>query len=168
MTTPLPIAEAGRPAMDLELDLQCASGAPDLPSAADCAAWVAAALAGRRTRAEVTVRLVDLAEGAELNRRYRGKEGPTNILSFPFEAPPGLPNAIDLLGDLVLCAPVVAREAAEQGKPPVAHWAHLLVHGTLHLLGHDHEDAAAAAEMERLETVILRGLGFDDPYEEMD
>ncbi|AGA89508.1 metalloprotein, YbeY/UPF0054 family [Thioflavicoccus mobilis 8321] len=153
--------------MNLRLDLQCATAAQGLPTAADCAAWITAALAGRRARAEVTVRLVDLAEGTELNRDYRGKDGPTNILSFQFEAPPGLTAETDLLGDLVICAPLVAREAAEQGKAPAAHWAHLLIHGTLHLIGYDHADEAAAAEMEGLETVILRGLGFDDPYNEI-
>lgn len=151
--------------VDLLLDLQWATSADDTPSSEQCVRWVKAALAGRRARAEVTLRLVDEPEGAELNHRYRGRSGPTNVLSFPFEAPPGFAGD-DLLGDLVLCAPLVAREAAEQHKSSEAHWAHLVVHGVLHLLGHDHQDPDAADAMERLETVILHELGFANPYEE--
>ena len=122
-------------------------------------------LIGRRDRAELSIRLVDQAEGAILNGRFRGRRGPTNVLSFPFEPLPGLEDC-DLIGDLVICAPVVAREAAEQGKSLQAHWAHMLVHGVLHLLGYDHLDAAHAAQMEGLETRIIRRLGFPAPYED--
>jgi probable rRNA maturation factor len=137
-----------------------------LPGPASFRRWAEAALAGRRKEAEVAVRVVDRAEGAALNQRYRGKAGPTNVLSFPFEAPHG----VDLpwLGDLVLCAPLVAEEALAQGKLPAAHWAHLVVHGILHLLGYDHQTEGEAAEMERIEVEVLRGLGFDDPYGDMD
>lgn len=150
--------------MELELDVQNATASPQSPSEAGLACWAQAALTGRRERAELTIRLVDEPEGAELNRRYRGRRGPTNVLSFPFEPPPGLP-ATDLIGDLAICVPVVEREAREQGKALEAHWAHMVVHGVLHLLGYDHRADAEAAEMEGLETLILHGLGFPPPYD---
>jgi probable rRNA maturation factor len=150
--------------MALELDLQIACRAPGLPDAGRFRTWAAAALAGRREAMELTIRVVDEAEGTRLNQRYRGRPGPTNVLSFPFDPPPGLPPQ-DLIGDLVICAPLVAREACEQGKPEEAHWAHLVVHGTLHLLGYDHITDPDAAQMEAMETVILAGLGFPSPYE---
>ncbi|RBH40285.1 rRNA maturation RNase YbeY, partial [Xanthomonas oryzae pv. oryzae] len=113
-----------------------------LPSAVSFRKWVAAALKGRIREADLAVRLVDEKEGCSLNHHYRGKDYATNVLSFPAELPEGLPKGIKmpLLGDLVICAPVVAREAAEQGKSLAAHYAHLTVHGTLHLLGWDHDD----------------------------
>ncbi len=151
--------------MKLKLDIQNASAALDLPALDQLRVWAEAALAGRRERAELGIRLVDEAEGAELNGRFRGRRGPTNVLSFPFEPLPGLEDC-DLIGDLVICAPVVSREAKEQGKSLQSHWAHMLVHGVLHLLGYDHLDAASAAEMEGLETRIICGLGFPVPYEE--
>lgn len=155
------------PAVDLTLHLQRASDAPELPSEDQFARWAAAALRGQRgATAELTIRLVDELEGAELNRRYRGKDGPTNVLSFPFEPPPGLPAELPLLGDLVVCAPLVPREAAELGKPVAAHWALLVVHGVLHLIGYDHQAEAEATEMAAVESVILHELGFDDPYAE--
>ncbi len=150
----------------LVLDLQCATLA-DVPTREDLAHWASAALAaGRATPAatEMTIRLVDEAESAALNRTYRGRSGPTNVLSFPFEQPPGAPTT-DLLGDLVICAPVVSMEATDQGKPQQAHWALMVVHGTLHLLGFDHQSDDQASEMEALETRILRGFGFEAPYE---
>lgn len=150
--------------MKLALDVQSASATPDLPATDQLRVWAEAALDGRRERAELSVRLVDEPEGTELNGRYRGRRGPTNVLSFPFEPMPGLEDC-DLIGDLVICAPVVAREAREQGKTLEAHWAHMLVHGVLHLLGYDHPGAAEAAEMEELETRILAGFGFPAPYE---
>ena len=156
--------ELMRQNMDLALDLQVACEAPSLPGDALLSAWVAAALEGQRAAAELTIRVVGEAEGAELNQRWRGRPGPTNVLSFPFEVPPGLPPQ-DLLGDLVICAPVVTREAADQGKTEEAHWAHLVVHGTLHLLGHDHMTEPEAEAMEALETTILARLGFPSPYE---
>jgi probable rRNA maturation factor len=153
---------SGDPRLDLDLQIACAALA--LPDAGRFRAWASAALAGRREAAELTIRVVGETEGTELNQRYRGRPGPTNVLSFPFDPPPGLPPQ-DLIGDLVICAPVVAREACEQGKLEEAHWAHLVVHGTLHLLGYDHLTDPDAAQMEAMETVILAGLGFPSPYE---
>lgn len=124
--------------------------------------WVGAALAGRRDAGEITVRVVGMTEGATLNQAYRHRPGPTNVLSFPVEVSP--PTDVPLLGDVVICAPLVNREAREQHKTPVAHWAHLTVHGTLHLLGYDHQEPVEAERMEGLETEILAGLGYPDPY----
>ncbi len=146
----------------LILDIQRVSRLDGLPGDAELEAWAGAALAGEGP-AEATLRIVDEEEGAALNQRYRGRQGPTNVLSFPFEAPPGV--ELPLLGDLVVCAPVVRREAREQGKPEAAHWAHMLVHGMLHLQGHDHQTEDEAARMEALERDILAGLGFPDPYQ---
>jgi probable rRNA maturation factor len=112
---------------------------------------------------EISVRLADDAEVQALNRDFRGQDKPTNVLSFPFEAPPGV--EIPLLGDIIICSEVVAREAAEQDKPLQAHWAHMVIHGTLHLLGYDHIDEAEAEQMEGLEIALLGGLGFANPYE---
>lgn len=153
----------------LDLDLQVATAATDLPAGADLERWAAAALSGRRARAALTIRLVDAQESADLNGTYRGRAGATNVLSFPFDLPPGIdprdPIA-DLLGDLVICADVVQREAREQGKAPSAHWAHMVVHGVLHLLDYDHLNEDDAGEMESLETAILGALGFPSPYED--
>ena len=115
----------------------------------------------------MSVRIVDAAEITELNRTYRGKDKPTNVLSFPFEAPPGLPadELEDELGDIIVCAEVVETEAQEQHKTREAHWAHMIIHGTLHLLGYDHETEAEAGEMESLEKRIMQQLGYADPYE---
>ncbi|MEW6647703.1 MAG: rRNA maturation RNase YbeY [Pseudomonadota bacterium] len=146
----------------IDLDLQIASAASGLPAEDDFRSWVEAALAGRRAEAELTIRVVDEEESAELNGTYRHKQGPTNVLSFPFEAPPGV--ALPLLGDIVICAPVVAREAQEQDKTAAAHWAHMTVHGCLHLLGYDHIDPAEAEIMENLERDVLSALGYADPY----
>ncbi len=148
--------------VELVLDFQLACEASDVPAEEEVHAWAAAALAGRREQAELTVRVVEPQESQQLNRDYRGKDKPTNVLSFPFEAPPGV--ELDLIGDLVICADVVAREAAEQGKSLQAHWAHMVVHGVLHLLGYDHEDDLEAEVMEELEVEILGRLGFPDPY----
>ncbi|KAB7628258.1 rRNA maturation RNase YbeY [Alkalilimnicola sp. S0819] len=145
----------------LELDVQYATDAP-APDEATLRGWTETALAGRRDEAELSIRIVDEPEGQDLNRDYRGRDYPTNVLSFPYEALPGV--ELPLLGDLVICAPVVAREAAEQGKALDAHWAHMLIHGCLHLLGYDHEDDAEAQVMETLERDLLASLGFPDPY----
>ncbi|GHD74941.1 endoribonuclease YbeY [Luteimonas padinae] len=139
-----------------------------IPAAVSFRKWVAAALSGRIREADLAIRLVDAKEGRALNRHYRGRDYATNVLSFPADLPEGLPEGVrlPLLGDLVLCAPVVAREAREQGKPLAAHYAHLTVHGTLHLLGWDHGNDVEAEAMEQLEREILAGLGIDDPYRE--
>ncbi len=147
--------------MRLELDVQYASRSRAVPAAALVRRWVRAALAGRRARAALGVRLVDRAEGRALNARYRGRRRPTNVLSFGGPPPPVAP---EWLGDLVLCAPVVNAEARAQGKAPEAHWAHLVIHGTLHLLGHDHRRPREAARMEDIERAVLARLGFPDPY----
>jgi probable rRNA maturation factor len=141
-----------------------------LPAAVSFRKWVAAALDGRIREADLAIRIVDSKEGRALNRHYRGKDYATNVLSFPADVAEGvkLPKGVKmpLLGDLVICAPVVAKEARDQGKPLNAHYAHLTVHGALHLLGWDHEDECDAECMEKLEREILAGLGIDDPYSE--
>lgn len=150
--------------MRVELDLQIAPEAAgaELPSAAALRRTVRAALAGRRERAALTIRIVGEAESQALNAAYRQRNQPTNVLSFPYENPPGM--TLSLLGDLVLCAPVVEREARVQGKAPAAHWAHLVTHGVLHLLGYDHVDEQQAQAMETLEIAILDTLGYANPY----
>jgi len=147
--------------MTVELDLQLAVEPGDIPSRESFDTWVGAALSDRQ-EAELTVRVVENAESRELNRTYRGKDSATNVLSFPAELPPGI--EVPLLGDIVICATLVADEAREQGKAPLDHWAHLTIHGVLHLLGYDHQDDAEAEEMEALETRLLASLGIDDPY----
>lgn len=147
----------------LDLDLQIALDMPGLPTGSEVRLWAETALAEADDRqdTELTVRIVNEAESAALNESYRRKQGPTNVLSFPFEAPPHVESI--LLGDIVLCAPVVLREAVAQGKPPAAHWAHLVAHGVLHLLGYDHDEEHAET-MESLEIRILAKLGYADPY----
>ncbi|MBW8310704.1 MAG: rRNA maturation RNase YbeY [Rhizobium sp.] len=148
----------------VQLDVGVSYGLPrkGLPSAASFRKWAAAAAEGRIRRADLAIRLVDAKEGRALNRHYRGKDYATNVLSFPADLPEGV--ELPLLGDLVICAPVVAKEAQDQGKPLAAHYAHLTVHGVLHLLGLDHEDEREAEAMEQLEREILAGLGLPDPY----
>jgi len=143
------------------LEVQHAGGGESPPETA-LRRWAEAALSGWEGPRGLVIRIVDEAESRALNRDYRGRDRPTNVLSFPFEPPPGVPS--DHLGDLVICAPVVAREAAGQGKPPEAHWAHMVVHGVLHLQGLDHQNAAQAEAMEAREREILAGLGYPDPY----
>ncbi|MCK6262224.1 rRNA maturation RNase YbeY [Vibrio sp. ZSDE26] len=149
--------------MSIELDLQLAvKDEAGLPSEADIHLWLSKAVTSFQSNAEVTIRIVDTEESHELNHQYRGKDKPTNVLSFPFEAPPGV--ELDLLGDLIICRQVVEQEAIEQNKPLMAHWAHMVVHGSLHLLGYDHIDDDEADEMESLETEFLQSMGFKDPY----
>jgi probable rRNA maturation factor len=148
--------------MNLTLDIDDASGAADVPKPALLKRWIGAALAGHGKDAELCLRIVDANEITELNRLYRGGNYATNVLSFPAHLPEEL--QLPHLGDIVVCAEVVAREAREQHKSLEAHWAHMLVHGTLHLLGHDHIDDAEAEAMEALERTILAGLGYPDPY----
>jgi len=147
------------------VDLQVASAAGGLPDRATVQRWVAAALrgAGLEGRGEVSVRIVDEAEGRSLNERYRGKASATNVLSFP-AGESTLPLDSPLLGDIVLCAPVVLREAEDGGVAASDHWAHLLVHGTLHLIGYDHETDPEAEAMEALEIRILGAGGVANPY----
>lgn len=148
----------------LRVAVQRATRLRGLPSDRKFRRWVAAALAGagHRRTAELAIRLVNGAEGRRLNRAWRNKDYATNVLAFPAGLPKGLRSS--LLGDLVICAPVVRREAAEQGKPLEAHWAHLTVHGTLHLLSYDHVAKRQAEKMESLEIAILAKLGFPNPY----
>lgn len=150
--------------MTVTVDLQNASGMRGVPLRRDFKRWASAALAQLNPghpKSRLSIRIVDEAESAELNSQYRHKQGATNILSFP--VPPGLPDT--LLGDLAICAAVVTREAREQNKTPDAHWAHLTVHGVLHLKGYDHEEPQAADAMEALEKRILEQLGYQDPYQ---
>jgi probable rRNA maturation factor len=147
--------------MAVDLDLQRAGDFADAPSAADFEAWVASALPSTGD-AELTIRLVGREESRKLNRTYRDKDRETNVLSFPAELPEGVD--VPLLGDIVICAPLVEQEAREQGKALRDHWAHLTLHGLLHLLGYDHVEEREAEEMEALETGLLAGLGIADPY----
>jgi probable rRNA maturation factor len=141
--------------------VQIATRRTGVPHARSFARWANAAFAAAASRSrskatELTIRVVGAAESRRLNRTWRGKDKPTNVLSFAAEAP--------VLGDLAICAPVVVREAREQGKPPAAHWAHMVVHGVLHLLGYDHENDRDAERMEARETKILAQLGMPNPY----
>ena len=133
------------------------------PGAASIRRWARAALADSRQRETwIGIRIVNERDSAALNARYRRKHKPTNVLSFPFESPPGAASAV--LGDLVICAPVVNREAKAKNMASAAHWAHMVVHGIMHLRGYDHQSRRDAAIMERKETAVLKGLGFADPY----
>ncbi len=154
-----------------QIDLQSASEHENCPSLTQLSKWVDAALkaalqeqneSAHEQGYELTVRIVDEEESQQLNHQYRGKNKPTNVLSFPFEAPPGI--ELNLLGDLVICAPIVEREALDQSKSEISHWAHMVVHGTLHLMGYDHIEDDEAEVMESLEVSILASLGYPDPY----
>ena len=152
--------------IERDVSVSYATARKGVPSSASFRRWVTAVLVDRDAPASVAIRIVGPDEGRELNRTYRGKDYATNVLSFPAERPEGLPEDVELpdLGDLVICADVVAREAAEQGKAPVDHYAHLTVHGVLHLLGWDHLEDAEAEAMEARERQILATLGVADPY----
>lgn len=152
--------------MNVTLDLQNAIEDASTPDEPSFYRWLSAALEGRRNEAEVSIRLVDAPESQQLNAQYRGKDKPTNVLSFPFEAPEGIPaeEINHLLGDLVICAPIIQQEAQQQNKPEENHWAHMVIHGTLHLLGYDHVTDEEATIMERLEREILATLAIPDPY----
>jgi probable rRNA maturation factor len=142
--------------------VQYAVSAEGIPDEQAIRAWAGLALQQAEERREVVVRVVDEAEITALNRQYRGKDGPTNVLSFPCEGFPGVTTRP--LGDVVICAPVVAAESVTQGKSPESHWAHLVIHGVLHLLGYDHHADTDAQRMELREVELLSVLGYPDPY----
>lgn len=144
------------------VDVQFAVSAEGVPSEAILREWALQVLPADRKDAEVTIRVVDEAEITALNREYRGKDGATNVLSFPYETMPAIETA--LLGDVVICAPVVAMESVAQQKPLEAHWAHMVVHGLLHLLGYDHQKDSEARDMEDHEAQLLARLGYANPY----
>ena len=145
------------------VDIQVADGSVTTPDAQQIRSWVAAVFTTlKRSPLALTVRVVGEEEMTKLNRRHRGRNQPTNVLSFPIEPLPGI--CTDLLGDIVVCGPVVDREALIQHKLPMSHWAHMVVHGMLHLFGYDHESDQEATAMETLEKSVLKGLGYSDPY----
>ena len=175
-----PTRGSAKASSPLQVELQLATRSPWVPGTVTLRRWARAAHEGglvslpvRKRRlhesvergAAVCLRVVGSAESRRLDREYRGKDQPTNVLSFP--SSPEERVATGILGDLVICAPVVAREAREQRKTLGAHWAHMVVHGTLHLLDYDHERVRDARTMEALEVEILRGLGFHDPYRQV-
>lgn len=153
--------------MQAECEIQRAITSGDIPGDEQFQRWIRAVPGTKTQKFELTIRIVDEPEAQRFNREYRGRDYPTNVLSFPAELPEGLPEDVrqSQLGDLLICAPVVASEALELQRPASDHWAHLTIHGILHLLGYDHELTAAAVVMESLETKILRDLGVSDPYQ---
>ena len=148
--------------MTLIVDIQMASASEEAPDPQSIERWIGAAIGNQRESTELSVRIVDAEEGQALNEQFRGSTGATNVLSFPFENES--PEPLPLIGDIVICAPVVAKEAREQNKALNAHWAHMMIHGVLHLLGYDHQNENDANLMESLETEIMQGLGFPSPY----
>jgi len=152
--------------VSVHLEIQRASTTTTIPANERFQLWTEAVLEGRRKEVTLAIRIVDTEEGLRFNREYRNKDYATNVLSFPAELPSGLPSELaeSQLGDLLICAPVIGSEAKEQGKSETDHWAHITVHGILHLLGYDHEKEAEASQMENLETGILAKLGIPDPY----
>ena len=154
--------------MQAELEIQRVSTAINAPEDDQFQRWINAVPAGQDCQFSLTIRIVDEHEAQHFNREFRNKDYATNVLSFPADLPEGLPVKIrqSQLGDLLICAPVVAREAMEQHRPENDHWAHLTIHGILHLLGYDHEQLDEAAVMESLETEILAQLGISDPYQD--
>lgn len=149
--------------MKAHIDLQLASEHTQLPTEQNFTAWVEAVLTAQQIeQAELTIRVVDEAESQELNLTYRQKDAPTNVLSFEMDT--DVPLEVPLLGDLVICAPVVAKEAQQQDKPELHHWAHMVIHGTLHLFGYDHITDEEAEEMEAVERNILQQFKIPDPY----
>lgn len=146
------------------LDFQIVSKSKQLPSSALFKGWVDAVLQDKSQDSEVVIRIVDEDEMIHFNEQYRDKKGSTNILSFPFEPPEGVES--DLLGDLLVCASVIEAEAQQQNKKLKHHWAHMIIHGVLHLIGYNHLEQLEAEEMESLEIKILRSIKIDNPYEE--
>ena len=149
--------------MSITLDLQVVHPSENLPTAQEFQTWVDTALLPYNKPFELTIRIVANEESQQLNHQYRDKNKPTNVLSFPFEVPDGI--ELDLLGDLVIAADVVSQESIEQNKNLTAHWAHMVIHGCLHLLGFDHISDDEADEMESIEIQLLAKLGFKNPYE---
>jgi len=147
----------------ITVDIQYAIDNKELPKHTQFQQWAEAVLLRYNKPFEITIRIVDVQESRTLNNTYRHKDKPTNVLSFPFDVPEGV--ELDLLGDLVICADVVSEEAKIQNKSIEAHWAHMIIHGCLHLLGFDHISDDEAEEMEALEIDILKNLGFNNPYE---
>ena len=148
--------------MTISVDLQIATLSKNIPAPGEIERWVCTALSDIRDNAEMTVRIVDEVEATELNKRWRQANGPTNVLSFPVDGNEAF--VPELLGDIVICAPVIEKEAESQKKSIQAHWAHMVVHGTLHLLGFDHGNDTDAEKMETLEIQILDKLGITNPY----
>ena len=148
--------------MTIILDIQSASTSEDAPDEQSIKRWVGAVIDSNQGDTELSVRIVDEPEGKLLNETYRGTSGATNVLSFPFENQ--TPEPLPLIGDIVVCATIVEREAQQQNKDLNAHWAHMIIHGVLHLLGYDHQNDSEAAVMEGLETEIMQKLGFPPPY----
>ena len=146
------------------VEIQRAFEISGVPASTRMSEWVLAVMADRVEDSELVIRVVGIEESSALNHQYRRKKGPTNVLSFSYEKSYALP--LETFGDLVICAPVVEKEAAEQKKSLDAHWAHMIVHGVLHLLGYDHNEGIDALEMETLEQAILAGMGFPNPYRE--
>jgi len=146
----------------IALHLQNASNSQQIPRLALIRQWVELALNRHHKKAELTIRIVDEKEMMKLNETYRHKQGPTNVLSFPAELPKEVETS--LLGDIVICAPIIEKEAKEQHKTLNAHWAHITIHGCLHLLGFDHTQEQDAEEMEQLEITLLKKLGIENPY----
>lgn len=149
--------------MTYQVTIQYAADNHIVPRDSLLCSWASAVLTHQQRQAEVTIRIVDIDEMTKLNENYRHKQGPTNVLSFPADLPEEVEE--DYLGDIVICAPVVNREAKEQGKTEDLHWAHMVVHGMFHLLGHDHETETEAEAMETLEIAVLQNLGFSNPYQ---
>lgn len=148
--------------MKIKVDIQRATDAHDIPENRQLRKWARTALSVYDKEAELTIRIVDEEEGTELNRQWRKAKGPTNVLSFPYENNNGIAGG--LIGDIIICAPVINREALEQKKSLASHWAHMVIHGTLHLLGYDHIKPEDARAMERLEIRLLESLGYTNPY----
>lgn len=152
--------------MKIEVAIQRVSNQSGIPTDQKIRKWVRTALADHLAAAGLTIRIVGKKEGAMLNEKWRKKTGPTNVLSFPFAGDKML--ASNLLGDIVICAPVISREAKAQNKSLESHWAHIVIHGTLHLLGYDHIKIKAADRMEKLEINLLKSLGYANPYQDGD
>ncbi|MCF6203383.1 MAG: rRNA maturation RNase YbeY [Methylococcaceae bacterium] len=146
------------------VDVQIVSQSGQLPSQEKFQYWIDAVLSDNAKDSEIVIRVIDEADMIQFNKQYRGKKGGTNILSFPFDVPDAIES--DLLGDLLICAPIVEKEALAQHKKIEHHWAHMVVHGVLHLLGYDHVENEEAEEMEGLEVNILKKIKIKNPYEE--